>query len=72
MRLSLKRIRTEGIENVWARQARNAAAARAGFQAMGLELFADRPTEGLTVVKMPPNVDSTAVITETGISRVSG
>src|SRR5262245_23480012 len=42
MRLSLKRIRTEGIENVWARQARNAAAARAGFQAMGLELFAER------------------------------
>jgi aspartate aminotransferase-like enzyme len=64
MRLSLKRIRTEGIENVWARQARNAAAARAGFQAMGLELFAHRPTEGLTVVKMPPGVDSTVLLTK--------
>jgi aspartate aminotransferase-like enzyme len=64
MRLSLKRIRAEGIENVWARQARNAAAARAGFQAMGLELFAQRPTEGLTVVKMPPGVDSTVLLTK--------
>src|SRR5882757_8508141 len=60
MRLSLKRIRTEGIENVWARQARNAAAARARFQAMGLELFATRPADGLTVVKVPPNLDGVA------------
>src|SRR5262245_2537798 len=30
LRVSLKRIRTEGIENVWARHARMAAAARAG------------------------------------------
>src|SRR5207248_7942679 len=42
LRVSLKRIRAEGVENVWARQSRNAAAARAGFQAMGLELFAAR------------------------------
>ena len=34
---------TEGIENVWARHALKAAAARAGFQAMGLELFASPP-----------------------------
>src|SRR5205807_2779349 len=34
LRLSLRRIRAEGIENIWARQARNGAAARAGFQAM--------------------------------------
>src|SRR5215471_9104823 len=43
MRLSLKRILGEGIENVWARQARYAAAARAGFQALGLELFPSQP-----------------------------
>src|SRR5438128_11058943 len=30
LRLSLRRIRSEGIESIWARQARNAAAARAG------------------------------------------
>src|SRR5262249_37863618 len=48
-RVSLKRIRAEGIENVWARHAWVASAARAGVQAMGLELFAERPNNGLTV-----------------------
>jgi aspartate aminotransferase-like enzyme len=62
LRVSLKRIRQEGIENIWARQARNAAAARAGFQALGLELFAARPADGLTVVKMPANIDSTELL----------
>jgi aspartate aminotransferase-like enzyme len=63
LRVSLKRIRDEGIENIWARQARNAAAARAGFQAMKLELFAARPAEGLTVVKVPAGVDGVALLT---------
>jgi aspartate aminotransferase-like enzyme len=62
MRVSLQRIRSEGIENIWARQARNAAAARAGFLAMGLELFAARPADGLTVAKMPPGIDSTVLL----------
>jgi aspartate aminotransferase-like enzyme len=64
MRVSLKQIRAEGIENVWARQARNAAAARAGFQALGLELFASRPADGLTVVKMPAGIDSTVLLSK--------
>jgi aspartate aminotransferase-like enzyme len=62
MRLSTKRIVDEGIENVWARQKRYAEAARAGFVALGLELFAAQPNTALTVVKMPPNIDSTALL----------
>ena len=62
MRLSLKRILAEGIENVWVRQARYAAAARAGFQALGLELFPSKPNTALTVIKMPSGIDSTAVL----------
>jgi aspartate aminotransferase-like enzyme len=62
MRVSLKKIREEGIENIWSRQARNAAAARAGFQALGLELFATQPNNALTVAKMPPGIDSTVVL----------
>jgi aspartate aminotransferase-like enzyme len=62
MRVSLKRIRAEGIENVWARQARTAAAARAGFQAMGLELFAARPADGLTVARVPAGLDGVALL----------
>jgi aspartate aminotransferase-like enzyme len=62
LRVSLKKIRAEGIENVWKAQARNAAAARAGFRAMGLELFASRPAEGLTVVKVPDGLDGVALL----------
>jgi aspartate aminotransferase-like enzyme len=62
LRVSLKKIRAEGIENVWARHARNAAAARAGVQALGLELFASRPADGLTVAKAPPGIDSTTIL----------
>jgi aspartate aminotransferase-like enzyme len=61
-RTSLKRIRAEGMENLWARQKRNAAAARAGFQAMGLEIFPSQPADGLTVAQMPPGIDSTTVL----------
>src|SRR4051794_29665720 len=57
LKVSLKRIRAEGIENLWARQARTAAAARAGFQGMGLKLFASRPADGLTVAEVPSNID---------------
>src|SRR5262249_44259785 len=60
LRVSLKRIRAEGIENIWARQARNAAAARAGFQAMGPELLAARPAPGLSAAKMPASLDRSA------------
>lgn len=62
LRVSLKRLRAEGIENVWAQQARLAEAARAGFQAMGLELFCRQPADGLTVARMPPNIDSTILL----------
>jgi serine---pyruvate transaminase len=57
LRVSLKRIRAEGIENVWARHALMAEAARAGMQAANLELFADRPTSGLTVARVPAGID---------------
>jgi len=37
-------------------------AARAGFQAMGLELFASRPADGLTVVRLPAGIDGVAFV----------
>jgi aspartate aminotransferase-like enzyme len=64
LRLSLKRIRAEGIENVWKRQARNAAAARAGFRAMGLEIFAQRPADGLTVAVVPNGIDGKVLLSK--------
>ena len=62
LQLSLKRLRAEGIESVWARHARVAAAARAGVSALGLELFAAQPVDGLTVFKVPEGVDGEALL----------
>src|SRR5438552_3818531 len=61
-RVSLKRLRAEGIENVWARHARVAAAARAGVRALGLELFAKQPADGLTAITVPAGIDGTAAL----------
>jgi aspartate aminotransferase-like enzyme len=54
---SLKKIRSEGLENVWARHRRLAAACRAGVQALGLELFAAQPADAVTAVTVPPGLD---------------
>jgi aspartate aminotransferase-like enzyme len=62
LRVSLKKIRAEGIENIWKRQARTAAAARAGFRGLGLELFAARPADSVTVAKVPDGIDGSALL----------
>jgi aspartate aminotransferase-like enzyme len=62
LRVSLKKIRAMGMETIWANASRIAAAARAGFKAMGLDTFAARPATGLTTVKMPQGIDSTELL----------
>jgi serine---pyruvate transaminase len=64
LRVSLKKLRAEGIENVWKRQARNAAAARAGFQAIGMEPFANPPADSVTVAKVPDGIDGKTLLTK--------
>lgn len=59
---SLKRIRAEGIEAVWRRHERMAAACRAAAAALGLRVFAERPASALTVIEVPAGVDGTAVL----------
>lgn len=61
-RASLKRIRAEGIENLWARHAKIAAACRAGVRAMGLEVFAERPNNALTVITVPAGIDGSGTL----------
>ena len=61
-RVSLKRIRAEGIENLWVRHAKIAAGCRAGVTALGLELFAERPNNGLTVITVPAGVDGSGTL----------
>jgi aspartate aminotransferase-like enzyme len=64
LRASLKQMRVEGNEKTWAKYARLAAAARAGMQAMNLELFAASPAESLTVAKVPDGLDGNALVTK--------
>src|SRR4051812_27146404 len=53
LRTALRRIREEGIENVWQRHRTLSEACQAGLQALGLELFSARPAEGLTAFRVP-------------------
>jgi aspartate aminotransferase-like enzyme len=61
-RLSLQRMRAEGIENIWARHALMAAAARAAVKAMGLTNFAEQPNNALTVIAVPSGIDGNATL----------
>src|SRR4029078_674597 len=57
-----KRMREEGMEAIWTRYARIAAAARAGLSAMNLELFAAVPSESLSVARVPEGIDGNALV----------
>jgi len=61
-RVSLKRIRAEGIENLWARHARMAWAARAAIAALGLTNFAERPNNAMTVITVPSGIDGNELL----------
>lgn len=61
LRETLKMIQDEGIQNVIRRHARLAAAIRAGVTALGLELFAERPSPAVTAVKVPEGVEGGAI-----------
>lgn len=55
---SLRQIRSEGLENIFQRHQLLAVAARAGVEALGLEVFNRRaPANVVTVVKVPETID---------------
>lgn len=60
--VSLKRMKAEGMEALWARHAKMASAARAAVQALGLEVFAERPNNALTVITVPAGVDGSGTL----------
>jgi aspartate aminotransferase-like enzyme len=59
---SLRQIRAEGIETVWRRTEKLARATRAGVEALGLRLVAERPSEALTAVFSPDGIDTKAFL----------
>lgn len=52
----------EGLDNVLARHARLANATREAVKAMGLEIFAERPSNAVTSVKVPEGIDGAAIV----------
>lgn len=59
---NLKLILDEGMESVWKRARTLGRACRAGVEAIGLKLFAQRPAEGLTSVYLPDDIDGGAFL----------
>jgi aspartate aminotransferase-like enzyme len=56
-RAALDIVSEEGIENIWSRHARQAEASRSATTALGLDLFAERPSNVLTAIALPNTVD---------------
>jgi aspartate aminotransferase-like enzyme len=54
---ALEMIRTEGIENIWARHKRLATGIRAGIDALGMKLFSDSPSYAVTPVWLPQGIE---------------
>ena len=62
LREALNIIRKETIEGVWARHSWLAEGTRAAIKALNLELFAQRPGNILTAVKVPAGVDGEKLV----------
>jgi aspartate aminotransferase-like enzyme len=76
LRAALRRIKEEGIEDIWQRHRRMSEACQAGVQALGMELFSARPAEGLTAFRVPDGLKDSDIrnkLTERfGITTVGG
>ncbi len=57
LRETLRLIKEEGLENVFARHALLAEATREAMKALNLELFSKSPSEAVTAVKVPDGID---------------
>ena len=61
-RVAMLLLAKEGKDRVFARHQRNADATRQAVRALGLSLFAEVPSNTLTAVRVPPGIDSGAVL----------
>jgi aspartate aminotransferase-like enzyme len=59
---SVKILRTEGVEAIWAKTRVLGAAFRAGIEALGLKLAAQRPADGMTAVFFPDGIEGKAFL----------
>ncbi|HCZ07512.1 MAG: serine---pyruvate transaminase [Thermotogota bacterium] len=59
---SVEMLKEEGVENIWERHRILGDATRAAVKALGLELFAKKPGNVLTAVKVPEGVDGKKLV----------
>lgn len=64
LREALRRIEGEGLEKVLERTAALARYTREQLEKLGLELFSERPSNGVTAVKVPAGVDGEKILNE--------
>ncbi|MBI4367932.1 MAG: alanine--glyoxylate aminotransferase family protein [Candidatus Omnitrophica bacterium] len=76
LQVALARIKAEGMEKVWSRTAELARKTRKMVHELGLELFAKRPANTLTAVKVPAGVDGEKLVSvmrdEKGVTMAGG
>ncbi len=75
LRQSLAMLKEEGIENVISRHAHLAEATRQAMRGLNLELFAERPSNAVTAVKVPSGIDGADFVKrlrEKGVSIAGG
>ncbi len=59
---TLDMILEEGLENIWRKSALVAKAMRAGIKAIGLEIFPKDPSNVLTAILLPSNIDGGSLV----------
>lgn len=64
LRQAIRRIEKEGLERVLKRTEGLARYTREAAGRLGLELFAKRPSNGVTALKVPPGIDGEALLDE--------
>jgi len=73
---SLKMMKEIGLEEIYRIHERNAVVTRAAVAALGLVIFAQRPSNVLTAVSMPPDIDGSALLKtikqECGVTIANG
>lgn len=62
LKVALEMVAEEGLEAVWARHARHAEAVRSAAIALGLSVFAERPSNALTAIALPEGIDGLALM----------
>lgn len=75
LRQALAMLKEEGIENVISRHEHLAEATRSGMRGLNLELFAERPSNAVTAVKVPSGIDGADFVKrlrEKGVSIAGG